>query len=61
MWGDLFAAIALLLVFEGIMPFVNPIRWRHVIKRVSDQGDQALRTMGLSSMLIGVALLYIVR
>jgi uncharacterized protein YjeT (DUF2065 family) len=61
MWDELFAAIALLLVFEGIMPFVNPNRWRYVIRLVSEQSDSALRVMGFSSMLIGAALLYVVR
>jgi len=61
MWNDLFAAIALLLVFEGIMPFVNPMRWRYVIKMVSDQSDTALRVMGLISMLVGAVLLYMIR
>jgi len=61
MWNDLFAAIALLLVLEGIMPFVYPSRWRHVIRLVSEQSDQALRIVGLASMLVGVALLYAIR
>jgi uncharacterized protein YjeT (DUF2065 family) len=61
MWNDLFAAVALLLVFEGILPFVNPARWRNVIKVVSDQSDSALRVMGLSSMLVGAVLLYLIR
>lgn len=61
MWDDLFAAIALLLVFEGIMPFVNPTRWRHFIRLVTDQSDRILRSMGLISMLSGVVLLYLIR
>jgi uncharacterized protein YjeT (DUF2065 family) len=61
MWDDLIAAVALLLVFEGIMPFTNPAKWRHVIRLVSDQSDTALRIMGLSSMLIGAVLLYMIR
>lgn len=61
MWNDLFAAIALLLVFEGMMPFVNPARWRHVIRLVTDQSDRTLRFMGLFSMLVGAVLIYLVR
>lgn len=61
MWDDLFAAVALLLVFEGIMPFINPNRWRHVIKVVAEQPDAQLRIMGLASMLMGAALLYAIR
>ncbi|MBN9286635.1 MAG: DUF2065 domain-containing protein [Gammaproteobacteria bacterium 39-13] len=61
MWDDLFAAMALLFVFEGIMPFVSPARWRIVLRTVADQSDTALRIMGLSSMLMGAVLLYIFR
>ena len=61
MWNELLAAAALLLVFEGIMPFTNPARWRHVIRMVSDQSDTALRIMGFTSMLAGALLLYLVR
>jgi len=61
MWDDLFAGIALLLVFEGIMPFVNPSRWRVMLRIISEQPDQGLRIMGLCSMLAGVMVLYFVR
>ncbi|MGE3320129.1 MAG: DUF2065 domain-containing protein [Candidatus Berkiella sp.] len=61
MWNDLFAAIALLLVFEGMMPFINPAKWRQAIRLIADQPDSALRIMGLTSMLCGAALLYIIR
>jgi len=61
MWNDLFAAIALLLVFEGIMPFINPAKWRQAIRLIAEQTDSALRIMGLTSMLAGAALLYVIR
>ncbi len=61
MWNDLFAAIALLMVFEGIMPFVNPAKWRQAIRLIAEQSDSALRIMGLTSMLAGAALLYVIR
>ena len=61
MWDDLFAAVALLLVFEGIMPFVSPGKWRQYLKIIVDQPDKNLRIMGLASMLLGAFLLIIVR
>ena len=61
LWNDLFAAVALLLVFEGMMPFVNPNRWRYVLRLVTDQPDSTLRIMGLFSMLVGATLMYLVR
>lgn len=61
MWNDLFAAIALLFVFEGMMPFVNPSRWRHFIRTVAEQPDRTLRIMGLTSMVAGALFLYLIR
>jgi uncharacterized protein YjeT (DUF2065 family) len=61
MWNDIGVGVALLLVFEGIMPFTNPAKWRHVIQVVSTQSDTVLRTMGLASMLMGAFLLYMIR
>ncbi len=61
MLDDFFAAAALLLIFEGIMPFASPAKWRYVINMVSSQSDRTLRVMGLISMLSGAVLLYIVR
>jgi len=61
MWQDLFAALALVLVIEGMLPFLKPEIWRRTIGRIADNPNNALRLMGLMSMLMGVALLYAVR
>ena len=61
MWNDLFTALALLLVVEGMLPFLRPERWRRVMNTIAKQSDQVLRVMGLVSMLVGVTLLYAVR
>jgi uncharacterized protein YjeT (DUF2065 family) len=60
MWEELGIAIALLLVIEGIMPFLNPSGWRKTLRMVSEMDDQDLRIIGLSSMVIGVIFLYII-
>lgn len=60
-WQDLWVALALLLVVEGIMPFIKPGRWRQMMTMIAQQPDQALRMMGLTSMLIGAGLLYVIR
>ncbi|RKZ50791.1 MAG: DUF2065 domain-containing protein [Candidatus Parabeggiatoa sp. nov. 3] len=60
MWEELWIAIALILVIEGIMPFINPKGWRKTLRTVSEMDDNTLRTIGLSSMLFGVILLYLV-
>ena len=61
LWKDLFVALALLLVFEGILPFIRPTIWRNVMSNAVKQPDKSLRVMGLASMVIGVILLYSIR
>ncbi|HAI70258.1 MAG TPA: DUF2065 domain-containing protein [Gammaproteobacteria bacterium] len=60
MWEELWIAIALILVIEGIMPFLNPKGWRKTLRTVSEMDDNTLRTIGLLSMTFGVILLYLV-
>lgn len=61
MWETLLAAVALMLVLEGIIPFLYPGKWRNLVARLAQISDGQLRVMGLVSMLIGVALLYLVK
>lgn len=61
MWHDLLTALALLLVIEGIFPFLNPKAMRRLLQNMQEMEDGALRIAGLMSMLIGLALLYLVR
>ena len=60
-WDDIFSAVALLLVFEGIMPFISPKGWRNTMLQASQLPDSALRGIGFASMLFGVVLLYLMR
>jgi uncharacterized protein YjeT (DUF2065 family) len=53
----LIGALALMLVFEGLMPFLSPARWRAVVERISKLSDGQIRFVGLSSMLVGLLLL----
>jgi len=59
-WHDLGAAVALLLVLEGILPFLNPQGVRRVIETIAGLSDAQLRFAGLSSMLAGLVLLYVI-
>jgi uncharacterized protein YjeT (DUF2065 family) len=61
MWNDLLAALALLLVLEGILPFLNPGSMRKMLEMVSRVDDRTMRLTGLASMVSGVLLLYFVR
>lgn len=61
MWEDLFKALGLMLVLEGILPFLNPRGLRQTLQRMTRMEDRALRLTGLGSMAIGVTLLYFLR
>ncbi len=60
-WQDLMAALALMLVLEGILPFLNPQRYRNLLRLLDQMDDASVRRIGLMSMLLGVGLLYLVR
>ena len=60
-WSDLLAALALLLVIEGVIPFVNPQALRRMLATMSELDDRSLRVAGLVSMIIGLVMLSIVR
>jgi uncharacterized protein YjeT (DUF2065 family) len=61
MWDDLWAAIALMLVIEGIVPFLSPDGMRRMLVAMLQMDNRSIRVAGLISMLLGVALLYWVR
>jgi hypothetical protein len=58
---ELGIAVALLLIVEGILPFLNPAGLRRALLALSQLSDPQLRFAGLTSMLLGVVLLYILR
>jgi len=60
MWSELLIAFALVLVIEGIMPFINPEGLKKVFIMAAQMDNATLRFAGLTSMLLGVVLLYIV-
>lgn len=60
MWKEILTALALVLVIEGIMPFLNPAAMRRMMVMVAQMDDKTLRVVGLTSMISGVLLLYLV-
>jgi uncharacterized protein len=58
---DLLAALGLLLVLEGMAPFLNPQGVKRALARLLAVHDRELRLAGLGSMLIGVIILFLVR
>lgn len=61
MWKELAIALALVLVIEGIVPFLYPRRWRSLAMTLAEVPDGTMRLVGLVSMLTGTALLYLIR
>lgn len=57
----LLLAFALMLVIEGVLPFLAPRLWRKAFRRVTELSDGQIRFIGLSSMLVGVVLLTVFR
>jgi uncharacterized protein YjeT (DUF2065 family) len=56
--GDLvLGALALMLIVEGLLPFLSPTLWRQVFERAIRMSDGQIRFVGLSSMLVGLLLL----
>jgi len=51
------AAIALMLVIEGILPFTAPRVWRDVFRKLTDMTDGQIRFAGLSPMMVGLVIL----
>ncbi|HSD59309.1 MAG TPA: DUF2065 domain-containing protein [Burkholderiales bacterium] len=61
MGSTLLMALALMLVIEGLLPFLLPAVWRDTFRRLIEMTDGQLRFVGLSSMLAGLLLLYLVK
>lgn len=51
------SAIALVLILEGLLPFLNPGAWRRVFERALKLSDAQIRLLGLSSLALGVGVL----
>jgi hypothetical protein len=53
----LLGALALMFIFEGLLPFLSPGSWREMFERATRLSDGQLRFLGLSSILLGILLL----
>ena len=60
-WNDLFAALALYLILEGLLPFISPRSWQEAVSMLASMSENQLRVFGLVSMCAGLALLVVVR
>ena len=56
-WDVAFSAIALMLVAEGVLPFLSPQAWRRVFEKAMQMSDGQIRFLGLTSMISGLVVL----
>ena len=54
-------ALALMLILEGVLPFLAPNLWRDTFRRITQMSDGQIRFVGLSSMIVGLLLLFWLR
>lgn len=57
----LLIAIGVAVFLEGVMPFLSPRRFRQGLAQLLQVGDLGLRLMGLTAIVSGIAILYLVR
>ncbi len=60
LWHDLGVALCLVMVIEGIMPFLFPKHWKESMLKIAEIDDKAMRAFSLAMMLIGTGLLYLI-
>lgn len=58
---SLWAALAIVLIVEGLLPFVAPALWRDTFRRIGELSDGQIRFMGLASIVIGLVGLFFIR
>jgi uncharacterized protein len=56
-WDVALSAIALMLIAEGLVPFLSPPSWRRVFEKAMQMSDGQIRFLGLTCMLAGLAML----
>lgn len=61
MWQDFLSALALVLVIEGIMPFLSPDRFKETLLSVTGMKSSHLRLVGGASMVAGLLFLTLIR
>ncbi|MAR87618.1 MAG: hypothetical protein CMM17_04895 [Rhodospirillaceae bacterium] len=58
---DLFTALALVLVIEGVLYALFPSKMRYLISKMTEVQDTSLRTSGILAILVGVACVWVIR
>lgn len=58
MFKSILTALALMLVIEGLLPFINPTAWRRMFEQALRLNDGQIRFLAVSSMVSGVLMLF---
>ncbi|HBA32645.1 MAG TPA: DUF2065 domain-containing protein [Gammaproteobacteria bacterium] len=58
MWSEIFTAVALVLVIEGLIPFISPMGYRKAVSQLAQLPPRGIRITGFLSMLLGILILY---
>ena len=61
MLSDLWIALALVLVVEGLLPALNPRGYRRMLQLLGAKDDRAIRVMGLILMVVGAVAIYFLK
>jgi uncharacterized protein YjeT (DUF2065 family) len=61
MWQELLVALSLVLIIEGILPFLYPNRWKELAAMAAAVDDKTMRIIGFSSMALGLLILQLAR
>ena len=56
-WDVALSAIALMLIAEGLLPFISPVSWRQIFEKAMQMSDGQIRFLGLVSVVCGLAML----
>ena len=55
---DIFlTALALVLILEGLLPFLAPAQWRKIFLQIAEMADGQIRFMGAGALVLGLVLL----
>lgn len=60
-WTEILTAVALLMIIEGMLPFIGPDRYKQLVAQIARLSDNQLRAFGLTAMIAGLLLLFFVR
>ena len=60
-WTEILTALALVLVIEGMLPFISPTKYRRMVAEITQLSDSSIRNVGLVVMIAGLLLLFFVR